>query len=344
MRHNKLLSISIAAAMSVSALYAAPARADDDDDDVNTLRIRTVAPKASPWGELLTSVASRIKKDTGGKIKIKIYWQSKSEPAAVRQCSQGKVGGIAVSIGSLASAVPELNATELPYLFDNYAQADKAFTAATPVIKKLMADRGFILAVRGENGFRHFASKDRFLTKPGDLAGLAMRAQPSKVHQDMYSALGATPNPLQVADVPTSLQNNVVRGWDNTLLYGKLANWVTDVNDPGADGIRYVTLSGHIYQGAVVAWCKPWFDKLPADIQAALTKEDSAMETTGLKLVRAFNDKLMPSQYAKLGIKMKELSASEKSGFRSALTSVESKFIAATPSAKELLNILKANR
>lgn len=344
MRPTKLLSIAIAATLTLGAFYSAPARADSDDDDVNTLRIRTVAPKASPWGELLTSLASRIKKDTGGRIKVKIYWQSKSESAAVRQCTQGKVGGIAVSVGALASAVPELNATEIPYLFDNYAQADKAFKAADSVIKKLMTDRGFILAVRGENGFRHFASKNRFLTKPGDLAGLAMRSQPSKIHQDMYTVLGATPNPLQVADVPTSLQNNVVSGFDNTLLYGKLANWVTDVNDSGADGVRYVTLSSHIYQGAVVAWCKPWFDKLPADIQAALTKEDPTLEATGLKLVRAFNDKLMPAQYGKLGIQMKELSASEKAGFRTALAPVEKKFIEAVPSAAELLKILKANR
>ncbi len=344
MRTFKLLTIAFLSTFALGSLVHGAARADSDDDDVNTLRIRTVAPKASPWGELLTSLAKRIKQDTNGAVKVKIYWQSKSEPAAVRQCSQGKVGGIAVSVGALASAVPELNATEIPYLFDNYAQADKAFTAAKDVIKKLMENRGFILAVRGENGFRHFASKDRFLTKPSDLGGLAMRSQPSQTHQDMYTALGATPNPLQVADVPTSLQNNVVRGFDNTLLYGKLANWVTDVNDPGTDGIRYVTLSSHIYQGAVVAWCKPWFDKLPADVQAALTKDDPALEATGLKLVRAFNDKLMPQQFKKLGIQMKELSAGEKAAFRNALSSVEARFLKSVPSGKELLDKLKSNR
>jgi TRAP-type C4-dicarboxylate transport system substrate-binding protein len=340
MRILSRLSRTLAAALAITlAAPAGAALANDEEggDDANTLRIRTVAPKASPWGELLTSLASRIKKDTNDRLKIKIYWQSKSEPAAVRQCTQGKVGGIAVSMGALASAVPELNATEVPYLFESYAQADKAFRSAEGLIGDLMKAQGFILAVRGENGFRHFASKDKFLMKPADFKGLAMRSQPSQLHQDMYNALGATPNPIQVAEVPSSLQNGVVKGYDNTLLYGKLANW--------ADGIKYVTLSSHIYQGAVIAWCKPWFDKLPADIKAALLRDDPKLEETGLKLVRAFNDNLMPAQYKKAGIELKPLAAGDKAALKGALASVEMKFRAsASAQGKKLLDLLKASR
>lgn len=337
MRKSRLIPAFVLSTFLTGLAFTHAVRADEGKDDENTLRIRTVAPKASPWGELLTSLAARIKTDTNDRIKIKIYWQSKSESSAVRQCADGKVGGIAVSVGALAAAVPELDATEIPYLFENYIQADKAFKAAAPLIKELMAAKGFILAVRGENGFRHFATKDRFLLKPSDLAGLAMRSQPSDIHKLMYTTLGATPNPLQVADVPTSLSNGVVSGYDNTLLYGKLANWV--------DNISYVTMSGHIYQGAVVAWCKPWFDKLPADLKAALTKDDPKLEETGLKLVRAFNDKLMPGQYKKNNVQMKELSAAEKAAFRKALAPVETGFAAKTSAAgKKLLETLKANR
>jgi TRAP-type C4-dicarboxylate transport system substrate-binding protein len=339
MRPTRLLPALLISTFLGGVGAAGAARADDGEKeaDDNVLRIRTVAPKASPWGELLTKLASRIKADTGGKVQIKIYWQSKSEPAAVRQCTSGKAGGIAVSMGALAAAVPELDATEIPYLFDNYTQADKAFRAADGLIRELMAAKGFILAVRGENGFRHFATKDRFLLQPSDFAKLAMRSQPSDIHKAMYTALGATPNPLQVSEVPSSLQNNVIMGYDNTLLYGKLANW--------ADGIKYVTLSAHIYQGAVVAWCKPWFDKQPADVQKALTKADPQLEETGLKLVRAFNDKLMPAQYKKMGIEMKELTGAQKDAFRKALQSVEAKFLASTSAkGKELLAKLKASR
>jgi TRAP-type C4-dicarboxylate transport system substrate-binding protein len=264
----------------------------------------------------------------------------KSEASAVRACTDGKAGGIAVSLGALSASVPEMEATEIPYLFDDYAQADKAFKAAEPLMAEILKEKGFIYAVRGENGFRQWASKTRFLTKAEDFKGRAMRSQPANVHKAMYSTLGATPNPLQISDVPTSLTNNVVDGYDNTLLFARLANWSNEV--------QYVTMSNHIYQGAAVLWCKPWFDKLPADLQAVLTVDDAAMEKlerTGLELVRVFNDKLMPDQYKKLGKELKELTGSERTALKTALAPVEAG-VRAGSSAKgiQLLALLKKSR
>src|SRR5690606_19755163 len=50
------------------------------------LRVRTVAPAASPWGQLLNKVSADIQAESQGRIDVKIYWTSKSEPAAVTQC------------------------------------------------------------------------------------------------------------------------------------------------------------------------------------------------------------------------------------------------------------------
>ncbi len=326
---------------------AGVAFADDDDkgdeadaDGTYTLRIRTAAPRKSPWGELLANVATRIKTESNDRIKIKIYWQVKSEASAVRACTDGKAGGIAVSLGALAASVPEMEATEVPYLFDDYAQADRAMKAAEPLIAEILKEKGFIYAVRGENGFRQWASKTAFLNTPGAFKGRAMRSQPAMVHKAMYSALGATPNPLQISDVPTSLANNVCDGYDNTLLFARLANW--------SDAITYVTVSNHIYQGAAVLWCKPWFDKLPPDLQAVLTKRDdknAQLEKTGLELVRVFNDKLMPDQYKKAGKQLKELTAAERATLKAALAPVEAQFRAATsPKGRALLDLLKKSR
>ena len=346
----KRLLIALFALMPLVAFAPDAVRAQEDKEEADapgtyTLRIRTAVPRKSPWGELLTNVASRIKnesKDAAGKerINIKIYWQVKSEASAVRACTDGKAGGIAVSLGALASSVPEMEATEVPYLFDGYAQADKAMKAAEPLIAEILKSKGFIFAVRGENGFRQWASKTGFLNTPAAFKGRAMRSQPAGVHKAMYTALGATPNPLQISDVPTSLTNNVVDGYDNTLLFARLANW--------ADGITYVTLSNHIYQGAVIAWCKPWFDTLPPDLQTLLTKRDAqtaTVEKTGLDLVRAFNDKLMPEQYKKAGKQLKELTPAERTALKTALASVEAGFRSSTtPKGVELLDLLKKSR
>lgn len=339
---NRRIALALAGAAFALTSFTAPASFAVEpltctSDAPCILRVRTVAPKASPWGKLLTLMSKAVKEESKGRLALTIYWQSKSEPSAVRQCLAGKIGGIAVSNGALASAVPEMTATELPYLFDNYAQADKALDAARPLLTEIMGKAGFIYALRGENGFRAFAAKDQFITSPADLAGKAMRSQPAKHHLAMYKALGATPNPIQVAEVPGSLGNNTVTGYDNTLLFADLAGWAAE--------IKYVTISDHIYQGATVAWCKPWFERLPADLQAVLTEARPKLEKVGLGLVRIFNDKKMPEKYDKDGIQVKKLSAAQKAAFKAATASVSTDFRRETSAdGRKLLDLLESSR
>lgn len=344
------LRATLAALAAAPLFLALPTRAAEGDEKpaanppgTYELRIRTAAPQKSPWGELLTNLTNRIKKDIppGITLNIKVHWQTKSEAAAVRSCVDGKSGGIAVSFGALAAAVPELDATEVPFLFEDYKQADKALNKAFPLMSEIMRKKGFIYAVRGENGFRQWASKSTQLTRPEHFKGRAMRSQPSAIHKAMYSALGATPNPLQISDVPTNLEQGKIDGYDNTLLFAKLANWT--------ENVTFVTISNHIYQGAAVVWCEAWFKDLPKALQDILTKRDSttdALETTGLGMVRAFNDRIMPKQYTEdLKKKMHTLTSAERDAFKKALAGVEAGFRkGASPDGVKLMDLLKANR
>ena len=336
-RSKIVLSVLATSLLMTAAAEPALAQNKCTKDAPCTLRIRTVAPKASPWGKLLVQLAKELQEETDKRLDIKIYWQSKSEEAAVRQCAAGKIGGIGVSMGALASSVPELSATEMPFLFKDYREADKALDAAQSIMAEAMLRQGFVWGLRGENGFRQFASTDSFFQTPGSLKGKAMRSQPADHHIAMYKALGANPNPIQVAEVSSSLSNGTVTGYDNTLLFGDLAGW--------ADEVKYITMSSHIYQGAVVAWCKGWYDTLDADIQAALSKSRPKLQELGLSLVRVFNDKRMPAKYAEAGKQIKTLSASERAAFVTATASVEASFKGGTTElGRKLLDTLKRNR
>lgn len=329
--------VGVLVSPAARAVEPVPTGGDDDttpDDGNLVLRLKTVAPKASPWGELLNNVANRARKQTSAKATVKVFWGQKSEAALVRQCQTGKTDGIAVTVGALAAVVPELEAIELPFLFDDYAAADRALTAAAPVVSELLAPAGFVYVMRGENGFRHFASKKGVIASPTDLAGVPMRSQPSALHEAMWQALGAVPQKIQVADVPSSLDRDVVAGYDNTLLFARLSTW--------SEHIRYVTLSAHMYQGAVIVWCKPTFEKLPPEIQAALTKPDAKLEDSGLKLVRVFNDKLMPEQYKTKGIELVAWTADQRAAFVAKLAPITADFEAKTsPAGKRLLEVMR---
>lgn len=300
-----------------------------------TLRIGSVAPKGTPWYALLRRAKKRIQKASNGRIKVKLYVGGKlgSENSIVRRCRKGQIGGMAVSNGAVGSAVRELYATELPYLFGSFAAAEAGLERAKPMVRELMAAQGFIFYMWGENGYRHFASQNKFFMAPSDMRGEKMRAQPAMPHIEMYKALGASAQTLAVSEVTTSLSNGIVNGYDNTLVYAFATQWHKE--------IKYVTLSGHIYQPAVVSWCKPWFDSLPADLQAVLMNVPEGEEKKGRLSVRALNN-ILQKKYVEQGVAVKGLSASQKAAFKSTTAVVESKFRSQTSAkGRELLRLLK---
>jgi TRAP-type transport system periplasmic protein len=328
------LSVLFALLCTVSLLAPAPTASAQEF----TLRIGSVAPKGTPWSALVNREKKRIQAESNGRIKVKTYLGGKlgSEGSLVRRCQKGQVGGIAVSNGAIGAAAPELYATEMPYLFDNFKQSDKALDASVELVREILKGKGFVFHMWGENGFRHFASKHKIFKKPSDLAGMKMRAQPAKPHVDMYKALGASAATIAVGEVTSSLANDVVTGYDNTLLYAYATQWHKEV--------KYVTKSAHIYQAAVVTWCKPWFDTLPADLQKIVLGVKPEDVKKGRAAVRAMNKRLV-SEYAKSGVEVHEPSAAEKAAFKKATSGVHAKFLgSASAKGKELYNLLKSNR
>jgi TRAP-type C4-dicarboxylate transport system substrate-binding protein len=300
------------------------------------LRVGTIAPTGTPWWKLLQRMSKRIESDSGGRIDVKLYPNGKlgSENTLVRRCQKGQIGGIAVSNGALGNAVPELYLTEIPYLFASFAAADKALDASTSLVTKLMKAKGFIFYMWGENGYRHFASREKFFTSPAELKGMKMRSQPAKPHVMAYQALGASASTIAAGEVTTSLASGVVSGYDNTLLFGYATQWYKEV--------KYVTLSAHIYQAAIVTWCKPWFDKLPEDLQKVVTTVPDGEAQWGRKLVRAMN-KLLEKKYEEEGVQLKRLTDAQRAAFKARTDSVLTTLRGETsPEGRELLTILGA--
>ena len=333
--HSAPHRVGAAALFLLLTALAAPAASAEEP---HILRIGSVAPSGTPWSALLSRAKKRIEAESEGRIKVKLYLGGKlgSESSLVRRCQKGQVGGIAVSNGAMGDAVPELYASELPYLFDDHTQADRGLDASVELVRGIFDRKGFVFYMWGENGFRHFAGKDKFFLTPGDLRGVKMRSQPAMPHVEMYRALGAGASSIAVGEVTSSLANGVVNGYENTLLYAYATQWHKEV--------RYVTKSAHIYQAAVVTWCKAWFDQLPPDLQAVLRDVPDAETKKGRALVRAMNKRL-EAEYGKAGVEVKSLSVSQRAAFKAATAGVRGKFLAeTTPEGKQLLEILERNR
>lgn len=324
--------LSAFAVLMALAICASPAHADDIQ-----LKVASIAPPSTPWAKMVQRIKKTFKKEVPTGLKIKTYLGGAlgGEKDLVQRCLSGGLGMIGVTSAAIATVVPELNVLELPYLWTSEKQVDNAL--AGPLgesLKKALVKKGFVLYVWAENGFRHFATKDRFIHEIKDLRGLSMRAQPSYVHTSMYKAFGAVANPMPAPEVPGALSSGVVKGYDNSLLYAYATQWYSN--------IKYLTLSQHIYQPAVIVFCKKVYDKLTPDMQAKMMAKADKIEKAGRAMVRSGNRAALQQHKAKGVLVEKQ---KNPAAFKDKAKVVWSEFVTKTPDGKTLLDqALKATR
>ncbi|MCA9525741.1 MAG: TRAP transporter substrate-binding protein, partial [Myxococcales bacterium] len=304
----------IVALFAVAAL-AGPALAGDDGE-VN-MKLATVAPKGTPWSDLLERYKAAVDEKSGGKIKVRAFLGGVKgdEQSIARQVYKGSLQMGGVSTGAMAAIVPDMDILELPYLFDDFAQADAILDQVRPIVEKLLEEKGFKLIMYSENGYRSFGlkgfegddTKERFIHSPADLKAVKMRSQESPVHVAMYRALGASPVTIAVGEVLSSLQTGVCEGMDNTPLFIQAVSW--------HQAIKYYTVSEHIYQPALLVVNKAWFDGLDPEVQKAIVEPALGLEKKGRKAVRAL-EPLLLKNLEKGGTKVYELTEAERDAFR----------------------------
>jgi tripartite ATP-independent transporter DctP family solute receptor len=336
---RKFLSASAVAAgqalAASTALRARPARAADAP---LTLKIATVAPEGTPWAEQLNSYKQQVEAASKGRLRIKAFLGGAlgDENQTISECRRGAIPLWGGSTGALASSVPEISVLELPYLFATPEDADKVLDQVLyQDLRKLMLDRGFVLLMWSENGYRSFGSKWAPVKLPADIKGHKMRSQESQVHLDMYRALGGLPQPIAVTEVLTALQTGVVDGFDQTPLYTFAASWQL--------GIKYFSVSEHIYQPGVVVASRKEFEKLPADLQKILAGDVTKLVREGRQGVRDMGPLLLQN-FETAKIPVYRLTAAEKEAFAKATRPVYDKFVKAVPSAKPLLAKVQATK
>lgn len=273
------------------------------------LRLATVAPDGTPWSDGLTRFKGAVEAAVPGKITVRPFLGGVlgDENETVVSCQRGQIEGVGASTGALSSVVPELAVLELPFLFRNQAEADHVLdTVVHADLETAFRNRGLVLGFWSENGYRCFGTTFGFVTSPAALKGHKMRSQESAVHLEMYRAFGASPVPIPVTEVLTSLQTGVIDGYDNTPLYAMAAQWTA--------ATKFFTISNHIYQPAAICFNKTWFDAQAPDVAKALMGARGGLVNEMRKMIRA----LTPDLVANLGymdIQVHELTAAERATF-----------------------------
>ncbi|MCP4809903.1 MAG: TRAP transporter substrate-binding protein [Proteobacteria bacterium] len=304
-----------------------------------TVNFGTVAPDGTPWADQLRDTKKRVEKESAGAIKVKIFLGGSlgSEIEMVQDCRRGeRLQGVGVSTGAMAEGanMPLLQLPELPYLFNSFEEADAVMDDVLfEPLSADMADKGFVLAIWAENGWRSMATKGGPASTPEELAQYKMRAQESPVHLNMYKALGVQAVSKPTSEVLPALNTGIVDGFDNTPLFSLAAGWLGPVD--------HYTRTNHIYQPAAVAYSKTWFDTLPADLQTVVIGDPKMEAEKGRIGVRSLEADLLATIEAK-GVTVTELTADQRSAYAAKTLDVHKTYLRENPEALPLYKKVQA--
>src|SRR6476620_8631292 len=136
----KLLNRCVASCILGLTLYAGQAAAAE-----HTLRIATIAPKASSWGKVYTAWQKALEKQSEGKLELQIYFTGVpgNEDAMVSKIKTGQLDGAAISAVGLSLVYKSVLVLQLPGVLTSWAQLDQVRAKIQPELDAGIRAAGF---------------------------------------------------------------------------------------------------------------------------------------------------------------------------------------------------------
>lgn len=208
---------------------------------------------------------SYIENRSQGRVKVDIYpsGQLGNFRAMLEQVQNGTLECTSTTVGGIASFMPEIQVTDLPYTIRDDAVAAKLQESAffDEMRKAVLEKTGNILlvAVGNTGSWRNFATTKKSVSKVADLKGLKIRTISSDLQGQFVKLLGASPTPIPWNELYTSLSTGVVDGTKNS---------IGDYIPMGmAEPLNHICLDGHTYIFGFTWMSNRWLKSLPDDLR-----------------------------------------------------------------------------
>src|SRR5438477_9411196 len=136
-----------------------------------TLRLGSLAPRESPWGQILRVWAKAVKEKTGGQVGLDFYWNATQgdEAAQMGKVKSGQLDGACVTAVGLGAIDHDVNVLQIPGLIGDWATLDKVRDGLKGHFDDSFRKAGIELVGWGDVGLDRIFSKGFAIHKPEDL-------------------------------------------------------------------------------------------------------------------------------------------------------------------------------
>lgn len=252
--HFMLRGLGLAAVLALSGVHLASAQ--------TTLRFAHPVPESDPQHAMALFFKDELEKRSNGALTVQIFPQGQlgNDAQMIDGVRSGIIDITMVGLNNMTGLMPRAGAFELPFMFPDRATAYRVLdgevgqSIAAEFEQHGMKSLGF-----PENGFRQMTNNRGTIREPRDVAGLQMRVNNSRALGDMFSALGAAPQQLPVAELYTALETGVVDSQDHPV--------AIVVSFKFNEVQRYLSLTNHAYSPLSLAMNLNRFNGLSPELQ-----------------------------------------------------------------------------
>ncbi|MDP8980471.1 MAG: TRAP transporter substrate-binding protein DctP [Acidobacteriota bacterium] len=239
------------------------------------IRLGTLVPKGSRWDEILLNMGEEWKKESGGKIELKIYpgGEQGDEPEMVQKLRIKKLQAVALSGAGLSGIDAAVAALQIPMMLSSYEELDYVRDHISGRLEKGLAQRGFIVLNWGDAGWIHFFTKQP-ASRPDDIRRMKLSVlQGDTATFQLYKANGFQPVSLAATDILTGLQTGLIDAFQAPPLLALSNQWFG-----GARNMLDIQFAQLV--GATIVSKDVW-DKIPAPVQKEMLQ---SAHTAGVAL------------------------------------------------------------
>jgi TRAP-type transport system periplasmic protein len=201
------------------------------------IKMATLAPKDSPWCDVLVHMGERWKTLTNGNVKLTLYAGGVmgDEPDTVNKLRVKMIQAVALTGAGMGEIEKGVAALQIPLMFDSYEELDYVRDRLAPILEKRIEANGFVVLNWGDAGWVYFFA-DKPMPRLADLRSLNMFSwSGSNDEFELWKANGFRPKALAATDILMGLKTGLIDVIPTTPLYAlwnqcfTLAKYMTDI-------------------------------------------------------------------------------------------------------------------
>jgi tripartite ATP-independent transporter DctP family solute receptor len=298
--------LGVAGALPLFSISTRPANAAEF-----TYKFATGQDPTHPVNKRAQEAIDRIRNATNGRLEIKLFPANQlgSDTDLLSQVRSGGVEFFNQANVVLSTLVPAVGVVNTGFAFHGYAEVWKAMDGPLGAHVRQQIEKVGLLTMSKpwDNGFRNVTTAGKPVKTPEDLKGMKLRVPSAPMLSSLFTALGASPTPINFNELYSALQTKLVEGQENPLAIISTAR-LYEVQ-------KTCSLTNHVWDAYWILGNRRAFERLPKEIQEVVRRELDKAATDERADIAALNTSLR----ADLAAKGLQLVEPDKKAFKDAL-------------------------